>query len=534
MDFEMISMFVAGIALFLFGMMFFEETIRQTMGDSIKQSIQKYAGWLLRTISLGAVSTAILQSSHVTSMIMLWFVGAGILTLMQGIGIVIGANIGTTMTPWLIALLGFKMNISVIVYPVLALGGILLVWWSRYPKIMTIAKFLFGFGLLFLGLGYMKESVDVLSATFSLGEGALNLFQSILLWIIMTIVLQGSTGVSVITLTALSTGMISFDIALGMMIGANAGSAVSTFVLSFLSTTGKQKIKRLVAITHVLFNVMTAIVVILLLQPIQYIMNRVWLANEPEIALAAFHTIFNVIGVGLFAFIIPYYARFLHTRKWDDTEDVTLFAIEQVVTDMPEEYIVAMKADIREFGSDISQLIRAMAAHTNPSELMNDTYNRIKDECEEWMTKVLQYDIRLADGKQQAQIERYQLVVVDFLSAIKQLKDISLHYYYLRETKSESIHKYMDQFDEKLVHLTEIIDYVLGHGAKRSQEKIAQGEQVLLLDDTRFLQDIKSSIAKNNDDKENNHYRSQLLKTNRSVVITSRAMLDALLAWSRV
>lgn len=91
----------------------------------------------------------------------------------------------------------------------------------------------------------------------------------------MTVVLQTSTGVSVITLTALSTGMISFDIALGMMIGANVGSAVSTFVLSFLSTTGKQKIKRLVALTHVLFNVMTAIVVIILLNPIQYAMDRV-------------------------------------------------------------------------------------------------------------------------------------------------------------------------------------------------------------------------------------------------------------------
>jgi hypothetical protein len=92
----------------------------------------------------------------------------------------------------------------------------------------------------------------------------------------------------------------------------------------------------------------------------------------------------------------------------------------------------------------------------------------------------------------------------------------------------------MDQFDEKLMHLTEIVSFVLDHGRKWSEEKIAQGEKILLLDDTRFLKDIRTSIAHNHDDTENHHYRSQLLKTNRSVVLVTRSLLDALMSYSRV
>lgn len=115
-------MLLAGIALFLFGMMIFEETIHIALGHSIKHTIQRYANSLLKSIGIGTFATAILQSSTVVTMIMLGFVGAGILTLQQGIGVVLGANIGTTLTPWLIALLGFKINIESFTLPLIAIG----------------------------------------------------------------------------------------------------------------------------------------------------------------------------------------------------------------------------------------------------------------------------------------------------------------------------------------------------------------------------------------------------------------------------
>jgi len=107
-----------------------------------------------------------------------------------------------------------------------------------------------------------------------------------------------------------------------------------------------------------------------------------------------------------------------------------------------------------------------MTAHKDPNILIDDTYTHLKDDCEEWMSKVLRYDTITATNEQQDTIESYQLTVMEYLNAIKQLKDIALHYYYLRETNSPAIHKYMDQFDEKLMHLTEIVSFVLEHGRK--------------------------------------------------------------------
>ena len=531
MSFETWAMLIAGIALFLFGMMFFEETVHDAFGNSIKNFIHKYTSSLLKSIGVWITSTAILQSSTVVIMLMLWFVGANIINLHQGIGIVLWANIGTTLTPWMIALLWFKVNIEAITLPIIALGWVLLITGSRYPKLMTVAKFLFWFGLLFLGLSYMKESVDTLSTLFALDDASMWLFRSILLWIVITVILQTSTGTSVMTLAALSSGMITFDIALGMMIGANMWSAITTFLVWFLSSTGKYRTKRVIAMAHLVLNIYQMVVMLLLFMPVHRFLDVTGLSSDPVVGIAAYHTLYNVIGVSLFIPFVGLYVKFIQKKHFLDQEDPTVFAIDQVSTTMPEEYVVAMKKDILDFGDDIVKMIRALASHTHPDKLLSDTYATIKEDCEEWMTKVLQYDIKQANTVQQRQIEYYQLTVVDFLAAIKQLKDISWHYYHLRETDSTAIHKYMDQFDEKLLHLTDIMEYALVHKRDSSLQKIAQGEQVLLLDDARFLKDIKSSIANNNTDAENNHYRSQLLKTNRNVVISTRSIFDALISY---
>lgn len=130
-------------------------------------------------------------------------------------------------------------------------------------------------------------------------------------------------------------------------------------------------------------------------------------------------------------------------------------------------------------------------------------------------------------------MECYQLAVVGYLNAIKQLKDISLHYYYLRETNSSAVLQYVATFDEKINYLVEILRFVLTHGEVASRKKIEQGEQVLLFDDARFLKDIRASISAHNHDTENNHYRSQLLKTNRSVVLVTRSLLDSLISFTQ-
>jgi phosphate:Na+ symporter len=268
------------------------------------------------------------------------------------------------------------------------------------------------------------------------------------------------------TLAALSIGMITFDIALGMMIGANLGTAVTTFLVSFLSNTGKHRTKKIIALTHVIFNALTAIVVVLAFDPIHRFLDWTGLSTDPVMGIAAFHTLFNILGVVCWSGFISPYIRYIHRHKRDDSNDETLFAIDQVATLMPEEYISAIHKDVREFGQEVVVLLQSMTSHNNTNLLITDVYTHLKDDCEEWMSKVLRYDTISATNEQQDIIESYQLTVMEYLNAIKQLKDISLHYYYLRETNSPAIHRYMDQFDEKLMNLTEIVSSVLEHGHK--------------------------------------------------------------------
>lgn len=530
MQFTNISMLWWWIALFLFGMMLFEETIHNVLWENVKTSIKKHAWWLLKTIGIGTLSTAILQSSTIVIMLTLGFMGANILSLTQWIGMVLWANLWTTLTPRLIATLWFEINITTLTLPIIGVWGIVLLLGSRYPKLLTTAKFFLSFGLLFLGLWYMKESVDILASSFSLSDSSIGLWYSIALGTIITIVMQTSTGASILTLTALSSWIITFEIGLGMIIGANVWSAITTFLVWFLSTTGKHYTKKVIAAAHLLFNIGELILMLIIFKPIQILLNISWLSSDPIIGIAAFHTLYNLIWVIVLAPFAKIYVSLIrkHFPKVD-SYDETVFFIEQCSTNLAEEYVVAMKKDIQSFWHEITILITSMYQHDNPEFI--DTYTHLKNNCENRISKVLQYDITNTTKEQQNSIESYQLSIVEFLGAIKQLKDILFHYYNLRQSSSLAIQHYMDQFDEKLTNLTSIINFWLQNSESSSYEKITQWEKMLMLDDGRFLKDIRTSISHHHDDKENHHYRSQLMKVNWSIVIASRSCLDGLLAY---
>jgi phosphate:Na+ symporter len=528
MDFTNWSMLIAGIWLFLFGMMFFEETIHEAFGNGIKSTIQKYAGSLFQTIGIGTFATAILQSSTVVTMIMLWFVWAGLLNLQQGIGIILWANIGTTLTPWLIWLIGFKMNIESITLPVIALGGILLVIGSSNKKILLLSKFLLWFGLLFLGLGYMKESVDVLSQSFTFWAN-IWLRQSILMGIVITLVLQTSTGASVITLTALSSGMISFDIALWVMIGANIGTALSTFAVSFLSTTGKHHLKKMIALSHVLFNLITATVVIIILQPIHRLLTWTQLDADPVIGIAAFHTLFNIIGAILFVPIVKPYIKQIHRLWWTQHEDENRLAISQISTSLPEELIVAMNKDIVYVGSQITLYIQELSKKDANQSKLIDIYTNTKEDIAEWLNIAFAYDTKWCTKQQQDTIIQYQDTMAELLTTFKHLKDISFHFEALHLVDNEAIEHYIDQFSEKLEDLTHIMVGTLQHPHSRTiDHNLDKLEHEITLDDTRFLSDIRASIVRHHEQSDQHHYRSQLIKLNRYIILIQQSALAAL------
>lgn len=284
--------------MFLFGMHMMEEAIRLLSGGAFRSLIRKYTSTRIKAIFTGTISTAILQSSSAVSLMVLAFVGAGIMPLTQAIAVMMGAKIGTTATAWIVAVFGFKFSIDTFSLPLIGLGGLGMIVLAKSTRYVNISKFLVAFGFLFMGLDYMKGSVDQFSegidpAQFE-GYGVL-LFM--LVGLIMTAVMQSSSATIAIVLTMLYSGLIQFEAGAAMVIGANVGTTVTVL----LGSLGGMVAKKQAALSQLIFTTGTAAITLILLSPLSWlVLNLLSFESNVVLGLALFHSIFNVFGVIIF------------------------------------------------------------------------------------------------------------------------------------------------------------------------------------------------------------------------------------------
>lgn len=289
---------VAGLGLFLFGMLLLEESIKALSGKTFRKIIRHYTDGRLKSIGSGTLVTAILQSSSALSLMVLAFVGAGVMNMENAIGVIMGSNIGTTLTAWIVATLGFKIKIESFALPFIGIGGLALVFFSHTQKLPYLARIVVGFGFLFLGLDYMKGSVESLAQNFDLSRFPdYGLWLYLMIGIILTAVMQASAATIAIVLTALNSQLISFDIGAAMVIGANVGTTVTVLLGSIGGTPPKKR----VAFSHLIFNMLTGVVAFACLPLLIWFIGHIIDINSNSLmALALFHTLFNMMGVILF------------------------------------------------------------------------------------------------------------------------------------------------------------------------------------------------------------------------------------------
>ncbi|MGD1973740.1 MAG: Na/Pi symporter, partial [Desulfobacterales bacterium] len=213
---------LAGLGIFLFGMLLIEESVRALSGRAFRRLIRMYTDGRVRSIGSGALVTALLQSSSAVSLMVLAFVGAGVMTMQNAIGVIMGSNIGTTLTAWIIATIGFKIKIESLALPFIGLAAIGLIFFKPASKPFLVTRLLIGFGFLFLGLDFMKGSVENFAQTVSLEQlPDYGLWFYLLIGTLITALMQASAATIAIVLTALNSGLITFDIGAVMVIGAN-------------------------------------------------------------------------------------------------------------------------------------------------------------------------------------------------------------------------------------------------------------------------------------------------------------------------
>lgn len=291
---------LAGVAILLFGMTMLEEGFRVFTKGPLQNILKKATNKLYKSISAGALVTALIQSSSLVSVITISFISAGLISLSGGLGLIFGANIGTTATAWLVAGFGLKIKISALALAMLVFGIVF-----SFQKKLTykgIGNVLAGLGFFFLGIYYMKEGFDVYKDYIDLRQYAMTGYLGVIVYtgigIVLTTILQSSSATLALILTALSAGQIEYENALALAIGANVGTTITAVLGSLSSNIAGKRL----AGAHLIFNVVTGVVALILIYPLANLVNKISelthiATTDYTLKLALFHTIFNVLGV---------------------------------------------------------------------------------------------------------------------------------------------------------------------------------------------------------------------------------------------
>lgn len=294
--------FIGSLCLLLFGMNMLSNGIQKGAGSGLQKLLGKITGNRFYAVLTGVGVTAIIQSSGATTVMVVSFVNAEILTLEQAIGVIFGANIGTTITAWIVSFFGFNFSISALAVPIFGFGYVLK-YLKKY-KIHNYAECFMGFSLLFMGLGLLKESL-------SLGPAATHIFTAINHWglrgillgvfigAFITALIHSSSAMTAIVLTMAANGTLSWELSAAIVLGSNIGSTVDAVMSSFGATVNAKR----TAFVHVSFNVTGTIIALLIFEPFLQLIDFI-VPNEPAqnitIHLAMLHTVFNICTTLIF------------------------------------------------------------------------------------------------------------------------------------------------------------------------------------------------------------------------------------------
>ncbi|MGK0443738.1 MAG: phosphate:Na+ symporter [Bermanella sp.] len=353
---------LGGLGLFILAIGMMTDGLRLAAGASLRSLLSNWTSTPLKGIFSGVLMTAIVQSSSAVTVASIGFVNAGLLSMRQALGIVYGANVGTTMTGWLVALAGFKFDIHNLALPMIGIG-MLIKLIKGQGRTASFGLALVGFGLFFIGVDVLKSAFDGLVAVFDLtkisadGIGGIIIFT--LMGVVMTILTQSSSASIALTITAASTGMVGLYAAAAMVIGANIGTTSTALIASIGATSNAKR----VAFAQVIFNSATALVAFLLLPVlffgIEWFSKVLDIEANISVSLALFHSVFNILGVIL---IFPFnnkLASFLESRflTWEEKESNSRY-LDKTIAMTPDLAVNALMLEMKSIAKRVSLLSR--------------------------------------------------------------------------------------------------------------------------------------------------------------------------------
>lgn len=524
---------LAGLGIFLFGMFLMEEAVKNLAGRSFKKFIRTSTTGRLRSIVSGAAVTAILQSSSAVSLMVLAFVGAGIMAMDNAIGVILGSNIGTTVTAWIVAYFGFKIDIEAFSLPLIGIGGLGLIFLGKSERYSNLSRLMVGFGFLFMGLDYMKESVTELTETFDIASlPNYGIMVYALVGLLLTATMQSSSATIAIVLTALNAEVIGFKMAAAMVVGANVGTTATVI----LAAIGGSQIKKRVALSHLSFNAVSAVIGLALLPVIVWLIT--FIIGSPNenavIGVALYHTLFNVIGVLVFLPFIGLFAKLLVRVYPDRTATITHY-LQNVSPNVSDAAIAGLR-------NEIMHLVRGTLEHNlrtlriDVSLVLSDASNgkmsldehyeqlkRLQAEIFSFASTLLTQGV---DEEESSQLNRQLHAARMALHAAKTMKDVRHNFDEFESSENEFVLKTNAEFRQRLIALYLRLTPLLAEQPHAEvASKLSKALKHLTKEDTQFVHAVTRHTAEGRlQDLE----ISNLLMVNRGFIQSSRQVILAI------
>lgn len=362
---------LGGLGLFLLGMTLMTDGLRSLAGAAIRKALMRFTHSPLSGAITGAVTTAVLQSSSATTVAAVGFVGAGMLGFSEALGIIFGANIGTTLKGWLVALLGFKVKLGLFALAFVLLGAVVRLFGrGRWPAVGYAVA---GFGLIFVGVGFMQEGMadlqQIVTPAVLPADSIVGRLQLVAMGAIFTALTQSSSAGVAMALTALYAGAINFHQAAALVVGMDVGTTVT----AALATIGGNVGSRRTGLSHVIYNCMTGLGAVIFITP--YVALWEWLspgalAANAEVGLVAFHTTFNTLGVIIVLPLTRNFARLIEHIIPDRLPGYTV-SLNRALLSEPSVAMTAVLASARAELMAMLIHINALLGNTSMGEKVN-------------------------------------------------------------------------------------------------------------------------------------------------------------------
>ena len=436
---------IGSLGLFLYGMQILSQGLQKAASGKFRRTMEMMTGNRLLSILTGFLITVVIQSSSATTVMVVSFVNAGLMNLVSAIGVIIGANIGTTVTGWIVALLGFSMDITVL--SLLSMAVALPLMFSKKTKMRDLSEIFLGFGLLFIGLEFIQASMPDISGKSEVlaflssfeDKGVWSILLCVLIGTLVTIVVQSSSATMAITLTMAYQGWIGVWTAVALCLGQNIGTTVTAYLASLGTSTSAKR----AALGHILFNVIGTVLVLLLLKPMMSVVNAVvpgdvFSPDKSEVVkilptyLAAFHTFFNLFNaIVFFPFIKPFASlieRIVPEKRKFSDDDYHFTYIADKRTEATEFYLVALEGEVRKMGELTEDMFSSWCAlsSSNDSDAVEEKVrelSRMEERGDQMQEQLTDFAVDMLKDSQTPTNASYLHAIIRIIDEMESITD---------------------------------------------------------------------------------------------------------------